>query len=185
MDFPCFDCSDVRIWLEKCLAYFQLYSIPPDFRVTVPSLHMVDRASHWFQTYKHSAGVHTWEHFVLAVSQAFDVNTHVKTMELLNLWHTGSVDEYKLQFDQLVYHIMLYDNSLSETMLVSQFLIRLKDELRQTVEMHLPNTVAQAANLAVVQEHLNGKAKKYHKKYPTTKTELKPGINSGELWKER
>jgi hypothetical protein len=86
MNFPKFDRPDVRIWLDKCAAYFALYSIPHDCRVTAASLHMVDKASHWFQMYKHSPGNHTWEHFVLAVSKEFEVNTHsVRTMELLNL----------------------------------------------------------------------------------------------------
>jgi hypothetical protein len=44
MEFPWFDGSDVRVWLDKCSTYFQLYSIPPDFRVMTASLHMVDRA---------------------------------------------------------------------------------------------------------------------------------------------
>jgi hypothetical protein len=83
MDFPRFDDSNVRIWLDKCAAYFQLYAIPPDFKVIAASLHMVDHATHWYQSYKHYAGVHTWEHFVVAVSQEFEVNTHrVKTMAL-------------------------------------------------------------------------------------------------------
>jgi hypothetical protein len=74
-----------------------LYSISPDFQVTAASLHMVCQASHWFQTYKHSAGVHSWEHFVLVVPQAFEVTTHrVKTMELLILWQTGSMEDYDL-----------------------------------------------------------------------------------------
>jgi hypothetical protein len=42
MDFPRFDGSDVRIWLDKCSGYFQLYSVPHDFRVTAASLHMLD-----------------------------------------------------------------------------------------------------------------------------------------------
>jgi hypothetical protein len=80
---------------------------------------MVDKASHWFQMYKHSPGNHTWEHFVLVISMEFEVNTHrMKTIELLNLKQTVSVEEYKNQFDQLVYHILLYDNSISETILV-------------------------------------------------------------------
>jgi hypothetical protein len=92
MDFPVFDGSDVRIWLDKCSAYFHLYSIPADFRVTISSLHMSCKASHWYQTYKHPPGDHTWEHFVVAVSREFEVHTHqVKTMELLNLRQTGSV----------------------------------------------------------------------------------------------
>jgi hypothetical protein len=46
MEFSRFDGSDVRIWLDKCSAYFLLYVVPPDFRVTVASLHMIDKASH-------------------------------------------------------------------------------------------------------------------------------------------
>jgi hypothetical protein len=45
MDFPWFDGSDVRVRLDKCAAYFQLYLIPLDFRVIVASLHMIDKAS--------------------------------------------------------------------------------------------------------------------------------------------
>jgi hypothetical protein len=131
MDFPIFDRSDVRVWLDKCASYFHLYGIPPDFRVMAASLHMVGHASHRFQSYIHVAGSHTWEHFMVAVSHEFEVNTHrVKTMALLNLRQTGSVEEYKNKFDQLVYNIRLYDSHISETMLVSQFLLGLKKELR-------------------------------------------------------
>jgi hypothetical protein len=81
----------------------------------------------------------------------FEVNTHrIKTMELLNLRQNGSVEEYKNRFEQLVYHILLYDTSLSETMLVSQFLLGLKEDLRYSIEMHLPTTVPQIATLAAV-----------------------------------
>jgi hypothetical protein len=88
---------------------------------------------------------------VVAVSREFQVNTHrIKTMELLNLRQNGSVEEYKNRFEQLVYHILLYDTSLSETMLVSQFLLGLKEDLRYSIEMHLPTTVPQIATLAAV-----------------------------------
>jgi hypothetical protein len=86
MDFPRFDGPDVRIWLDKRAAYFQMYAIPADFRVTTTSLHMVDRATNWYQSYKYSTGVHSWEHFVVAVSHEFEVNTHrVNTMALINM----------------------------------------------------------------------------------------------------
>jgi hypothetical protein len=86
MDFPHFDGINVRIWLDKCLAYFHIYTIPPDFRVTTASLHMTDKVAHWFQSYKHSTGSHTWEHFAIEVSREFEAKTHrVKTMALLNL----------------------------------------------------------------------------------------------------
>jgi hypothetical protein len=38
MDFPHFDGTDVRVWLDKCSAYFHLYGIPYDFRVRAATL---------------------------------------------------------------------------------------------------------------------------------------------------
>jgi hypothetical protein len=80
---------------------------------------------------------------VVAVSKESEVNTHrVKTMALPNHRLIGSVEDYKQLFDQLVYHIKLYDHSISKTILTCQFLLGLKDDLRQFVEMHLPQTVS-------------------------------------------
>jgi hypothetical protein len=186
MDFSKFDGADVHIWLDKCATYFQLYAIPADFRVIVASLHMIGKASHWFQTYKLSAGNLTWEAFVVVVSHEFEVNAHrMKTMELLKLKQIRSVEEYKDQFDQLVYHIMMYDKSISETMLVSHFLLGLKAELRHSVEMHLPATVSQASTLAAVQEHLSKQSRAQFKKLAINKAKPKAINNSPELWKVR
>jgi hypothetical protein len=186
MDFPVFDGSDVRVWLDKCASYFHLYGIPPDFWVKAASLHMVGRASHWFQSYIHAAGSHTWEHFVIAVSQEFEVNTHhVKTMTLLNLLQSGSVEDYKNKFDQLVYNIRLYDNHMSETMLVSQFLLGLKEELRQVVELHLPETVSQAVTLASILEHVTTQTRPYHKRIVGQKSEVRSPFSGSDLWKAR
>jgi hypothetical protein len=119
---------------------------------------------------------------VVAVSQEFEVDTHIiKTMELLNLRQSGFVEEYKQQFDQLTNRIRLYDQHISDTMLVSQFLLGIKDELRQFVEMHLPTSVTHAATLADVQEHLNNRLKLHQKKYANPKPEFKAAFNSNEL----
>jgi hypothetical protein len=58
-------------------------------------------------------------------------------------------------------------------MLVSPFLIGLKDELRQPVEMHLPNTMSQAATLASVQEHLSDRSRQMVKKPTVLKADNK------------
>jgi hypothetical protein len=70
-------------------------------------------------------------------------------------------------------------------MLVSKLLLGLKEDLRQAVEMHLPDTVAQAAILAVVQEHLNEKPKHFTKKYNVVKSDTKSSGVSTDLWKAR
>ncbi|XP_073357959.1 uncharacterized protein [Aegilops tauschii subsp. strangulata] len=47
MDFPRFDGIDVRIWLDKCEAFFRLYHIPDSFKVTYVSLYLSDNAAVW------------------------------------------------------------------------------------------------------------------------------------------
>jgi hypothetical protein len=44
-------------------------------------------------------------------------------------------------------------------MLTSQFLLGLKEDLRQNVKMHLLDSVSQAATLATIQEHLSDRPK--------------------------
>jgi hypothetical protein len=91
---------------------------------------MSGSAAQWFQSFKHVAGAYQWEEFARAVVKEFEVDTHrSKTMQLLNLQQSGSVDEYQKSFEQLVYNIRLFDHSLSETMLTSQFLLGLKDDI--------------------------------------------------------
>jgi hypothetical protein len=75
-------------------------------------------------------------------------------MELLNLKQVGSVEEYRRNFEQLIYHIRLFDNSLSGTMMTAQFMLRLRDDIRHHVETLLLDSVAKAATLASIQEHL-------------------------------
>jgi hypothetical protein len=70
-------------------------------------------------------------------------------------------------------------------MLVSQFFLDLKDELGQSVELHLPTFVAQAATLAAIPEHLNDMHKPPQKKYSSTRSDPKSSFTASELWKDR
>jgi hypothetical protein len=54
----------------------------------------------------------------------------------------------------LVYHIRLYDASSSNTILIAQFIMGLKDELKLPIEMQLPNS------MATIQEKLLDKGQK-------------------------
>jgi hypothetical protein len=48
MNFPHFDGSDPRIWLDKCSTYFALYHILVAFRVPAASIHLIGAAAQWF-----------------------------------------------------------------------------------------------------------------------------------------
>lgn len=52
MNSPKFDDTDVRIWLDGCDAYFALYDIPDNFKVTSATLHLEGDAAHWYHAYK-------------------------------------------------------------------------------------------------------------------------------------
>lgn len=135
LDFPRFDGSDVRIWLDKCQAFFNLYQIPSGFKVQAASMHMTDSAAHWYQTFELLNPYHDWDIFKASVLGEFEVNTHRnKLMELLSVKQTGSVEEYKRTFKHLMYHVKLYDKNLSEPLLVAQFILGLKEEIRGFVE---------------------------------------------------
>uniref|UniRef100_A0A0A9BLL1 Retrotransposon gag domain-containing protein n=1 Tax=Arundo donax TaxID=35708 RepID=A0A0A9BLL1_ARUDO len=56
MDFPKFDGSNVRIWLDKCQDFFTLYQILDGFKVTATTMHLVSSAAHWYQSYKEVSG---------------------------------------------------------------------------------------------------------------------------------
>jgi hypothetical protein len=46
MNFPSFDGSDARIWIDKRATYFAMYEIPPSFRVSAASIHMISAGAY-------------------------------------------------------------------------------------------------------------------------------------------
>ena len=76
MDFPKFDGTGARIWIDQCEAFFQLYNIRDSFRVASASLNLVDNAAHWFQSYKQMGIWPNWQQFCEAVTEEFDINVH-------------------------------------------------------------------------------------------------------------
>jgi hypothetical protein len=93
-----------------------LYQISQSFCVSAASLHLTGPTTHWFQSYKQTLEFQQWDQFMLVVVSEFEVDTHrTKTMELLNLKQWRLVEDCRMSFEQLVYHIQLYDNSLRIT----------------------------------------------------------------------
>lgn len=190
MDFPRFEGTDVRIWLDGCEAYFSLYDIPEAFKVTSATLHMSGNAANWYHAYKLSHHWPSWSEFRTAVTAEFDCNVHRNKMkELMLLKQSGSVTEYQREFSQLVYRLLLYEQSVSDTFLVTRFLMGLKEEIRGAVEIQLPNIVSEAAAYAVIQEEVVGR-NKYGRPNTGRTMVSKYGnkinsVPSGELWKAR
>lgn len=95
------------------------------------------------------------DHFNKAIVDEFEVSTHRdKMFKLLTLKQTTSSIEYHLQCEQLFFHICLFDKSISDTLLVTQFLLGLKQELWVLMEPHFQESIARVAALAVMHEKL-------------------------------
>uniref|UniRef100_A0ACD5T886 Uncharacterized protein n=1 Tax=Avena sativa TaxID=4498 RepID=A0ACD5T886_AVESA len=199
MEFPRFSGVGVRIWLDNCAVYFLMYNILANFKVMSASLHLSYNTAHWYQSVKFTDVCSNWESFSAAILTEFEVNEHRNCMrELMVLKQTGTVQEYRSAFNQLVYQVRLYEGMVSETLLVTRFILGLKDETRAAVEIQLPETVHSATQYALVQESLLARGKeqphKYHKivlprdtRGITNKGETagKNSFNAGDVWKAR
>ena len=186
MDFPKFDGSDVRVWLDNCETYFRFYNIVDEFRVSAAALNLVGDAAHWYQAWKQEMGWPTWDQLRTAIAAEFEVHIEKSKMdELLLLTQTGTVTEYRSHFNQLVYHIRLYNPAVTRgSFLVSQFILGLKEELRYNVTAQQPTTVAQAYVAALAFESAGKLKKTFVKKDGfISKFGDKGKVGTGELWK--
>lgn len=98
------------------------------------------------------------------------------------------MEEYKQQFQQLVYHIRLYEPTISNTFLVTRFVMGLKEELCLAVEMQLPATVQLAAMYATVQEglvHQQKSLKSTYQKNSVPRNDNRHNFVPIELWKAK
>jgi hypothetical protein len=87
--------------------------------------------------------------------------------------------EYKIQFEKLVYYIKLFDKAVSDTFLVTQFMLGLKHELKLVVETQSPKTVSMAAQLSLKQTSSLGEEECMSKNSSATHHEGEPRITRG------
>ncbi|KAK3151850.1 hypothetical protein QOZ80_3AG0251460 [Eleusine coracana subsp. coracana] len=187
--FSKFEGIHPRIWIDKCVDYFELFKVPRCMWATAASLHMEGNAATWLQVYKQQHGLSDWEVFARAVENKFDAYDYRQHIhDLLSFKQKGSVDEYVAEFDAARYQVAMHKD---ETLFVSHFVDGLKDEIRGTVLPHVPETVDRAILLAQIQEGVLDKAKARSSRVGTrgpvgaSRPDLKLNNNLGELTKER
>ena len=72
--------------------------------------------------------------------------------QLLQLKQVGTVVEYRLQFEKLMYQLLALDPALSPRFFITQFVLGLKSELRAFVRAQTPSSLTRATVLARIQE---------------------------------
>lgn len=98
----------------------------------------------------------------------------------------GRVEDYKIQFQQLVYNIRLYEPATSDTFLVTRFVMGSREDLRSAVKLQLPSNVQVATMYVAVQEGLLTQQKSLkpaYQKGTTARNDTRVQLAPGELWK--
>ncbi|KAK1603585.1 hypothetical protein QYE76_017483 [Lolium multiflorum] len=193
MSFPRFDGNQPRIWKDKCLDYFRLFSVHPSLWLVSATLHMEGNAALWLKAYRLRHEITTWPALMTAVEEKFVADDHRKYMkQFLALKQKGTVEEYQEQFEKLSCQISMQNPHYDEQFFVSQFIKGLKSDIRSMVA----DTVERAMLLATVQQELLAAAKPWGQRavhqgrveavaprVEGAKQAIKLG--TGELWKDR
>lgn len=193
MLFPKFDGTHPKIWRDNCLSYFAIYSVPEKLWVTAATMHLEGNAAMWWQAYKQAHQKVSWKALCQAVEQQFGTDDYRTALtELIALKHSGTVEEYTSQFQQLQYQVIMHGGPKDDLFFTSHYVSGLKDEIRGMVEPQTPPTVARAAIVARIQEKLVDRSKvKGHKPIPGTrpppagKNDAKVPQTPGTLWRDR
>jgi hypothetical protein len=153
MNFPIFDGSDPKVWLDNCLSYFDLYQLPKGIWITTATLHLKDNASKWYQAYKHKNTFKNWKRFCAIVEQEFGADDFRSAItDLLELKQQTIVEEYTTQFQALQYDVQMHNPHYDDQFFAHKYVMGLKEELRGTVGAQMPTTVLKASILAKVQQ---------------------------------
>jgi hypothetical protein len=130
-----------------------MYRVPEHHWVSSATLHLDGHAALWFQAYKRTHRLLNWDELVRSVVEEFGQDEFDGQMtKLLQLKQTGSVAEYRLAFEESMYHLISLDETLSTRWFVSQFVFGLRDDIRLAVRLQAPASITRAASLARIQE---------------------------------
>lgn len=135
--------------------------MPVDLWVSWASFHIEGRAKVWMLTQdekRYERG--GWVQFCQAVQARFGPNDYQqKLMALIALRQEGTVEEYRDRFEELMCHVMAFDRGMGMMFQVAMFMRGLQDVISNAVRLHRPESVDEAASLALLQEEVLGEAK--------------------------
>jgi hypothetical protein len=103
-DFPKFDGSNPKSWVQHAETYFDVYAIYLSKWVKIATMHFIGSADLWLHIVKSQISSMSWDAFTTAVCYRFDKDEHNHL-----LWHffhirqSASVSEYIEQFSDVLH----------------------------------------------------------------------------------
>jgi len=151
MQFPMFDGTSPKIWIDNCCNYFTIYNITESLKVTAAVMHLEGNAAKWWQAYKQNHAVPTWQPFCSLILDKFGADDFRQALnDLLSLKQTGTMEEYTNAFQSLQFDVTMHNCHYDELFFATKYVDGLKEEIRATVEPHVPATVDRATLIAKI-----------------------------------
>jgi hypothetical protein len=164
LDFPKFNGTNPKYWVQQCVTYFDLYDIPPENWVKLATINFSGTAAFWMQTVELNLKKCSWDHLCQLVIDRFDrdqFNHFIR--QFFHAKQTGSVPEYVTLFDELMHQLLAHDPLINPAILTGRFIDGLKSDIRAAVLLHRPKDLDTASSLAILQEEVLSGA--YTKEY--------------------
>ncbi|XP_058192094.1 uncharacterized protein LOC131309484 [Rhododendron vialii] len=124
-------------------------AIDETLKIRLASLHLDDKAIHWFRWFEKSHTLQTWGEFSKALSLRFGETVYEDAVgQLTKLKQWESVKLFQEKFEELANKT----SGLSEEFFISCFVSGLKEEIRGGKQMFRPKSISEAMGLARLQE---------------------------------
>ena len=147
LECPHFDGIDFRGWLLKIEQFFEADQTKSNDKVRRVMMHLDGRALQWHQRFMKNHDAMTevnWDHYISEMRSRFSENEFSDPMlELVNLKHTGTVEEFYDEFESLLNILHLPDDYA-----LIVFIGNLKPDISKPVRLFYPKILTHALNLA-------------------------------------
>jgi hypothetical protein len=155
INFPPFDGANPKLWLGRCLDYFEMYLVPRRCWVKVSTMHLSGAAACWLQSVDDEVRAGGWEHFCQLVLNRFGKDQHeLLIRHLFHIHQTGSEQEYIDKYTGLVDQLLAYGRNTDPLYYTMRFVDGLRTDIRAAVHMQRPDNLDTACVLALLQEEL-------------------------------
>ncbi|XP_019185235.1 PREDICTED: uncharacterized protein LOC109180201 [Ipomoea nil] len=153
--FPCFDGSEPRGWIIKCLRFFRIYSrFTEHQKVLYATQHFEGEAEVWIQQFmKEGKENLQWRGFVKAILCRFDEGDLFD--DFRNLRQTASVRKYTEEFEALcglLSFVLEEEEGSRDKYLTQCFISGLRGEFRATLRMFNLSHLQEAFRIAKLYE---------------------------------
>lgn len=152
-DFPKFRGENPRSWIRKCNKLFSHHVVPENQKLYLATLSLEGEAESWYSGFVHEGQDLSWDSFIEEIIARFSPETHVNPIgELKKLQQTGTVDEYRKQFEELKDWALARNPTLNEEFFMDCFLGGLREEIQLGIQELKAASLKELIRLARVEE---------------------------------